>query len=122
MIQQTQDYGAIIDKLAEKLSVPAANLWRILVQQGRIDAVAATVWTLIAAAILVWAATSGWKRIQTWIDDDDNRYSDRVMVWIPFGVAVVGALAIFASNLPTAVSGWLNPEYLALRYILEAAK
>jgi hypothetical protein len=115
------DWTALVDKLAAKLSVPAAHLWSVLVRQARVDTISAGIWCVIAVVLVAYLATRGQRRLRAWIEEGGT-WSERGIAWVPFGIVTTVAVATFAINLPTFVSGLLNPDFVALNYIIGTVK
>lgn len=116
---QANDWGAVIDKLAAKLSVPAAELWTVLVAQGRIDALVAAAWMATAVAVALWLVTTGRRRAA---EIAASNHFDGDMIWVPWWAAMIGSVIALCAFVPTILTGLFNPRFLALKYILDAAK
>lgn len=124
MIQST-DWAKVIESLAAKLSVPAAQLWEVLVRQARIDTIEASIWLVIAVTTLILLTTVGQRRMRAYIDKAQDSYSAsdrRLACVIPSVIVGVAAIAIFADTLPVVLRGIFNPQFGALKYLLDAAK
>ena len=113
-MQGTQNVDALIDKLAAKLSVPAAQLWDILVRQARVNIVFDALWAL-GAVVLAVLVVKWWKGVE---EDDYNEDVKR----IGLGIVAFIALLVFAISLQSVVTALANPQYAALRLILDALK
>lgn len=122
----TQEVGALIDKLAAKLSVPAAHLWQILVKQAQVEAAFAALWIVAYAVLLyvTWAVLR--PKLAAWKAADKSYLSDREVGWMFF---VLGAVAFTCVGGGFAIAGaknilvyLLNPEYAALQQIVAALK
>lgn len=107
-----------LDLLAEKLGVASGHLWEILAKQAKIefftDAAA-----LLVVCLVAFFCTKHRSHISKWVQDGyDGReaiafFSAAIFIII-FVLAVAGAITS---------SGYLfNPEYFALKQILEIAK
>jgi len=120
LLQQGTDWGKVVESLAAKLSVPAGQLWAVLVRQARIDAIEATVWMVLCVVILGWLGTGGVSKAKA--IHANNSY-DGWLVWFPWTALLVTASLILACYaVPTVLRGFLNPEFGALKYLLDAAK
>lgn len=106
-----------IDALAAKLGVASDHLWRVLTQQARIEAIEDLAWAALFFALSgasIWAIR--------WViarRDDDNIPGELGVV------SVIAALVFFvvACNCIAGTPGmFLNPEYWALKQILETVK
>ena len=111
-----QDVGSLIDKLAEKLSIPAAHLWSVLIRQAYV-----TLWqdALLVMVFVVLAAfgTLLWRKSNTFADDD-ARFGSRILVIIGSALLLILSLACIREIITVV----LNPEYYALQQILDTIK
>lgn len=113
-----QDIGTLIDKLAAKLSVPAAQLWGILVKQAGIDAIKSVAWTVFFA-VVVWAILGhGRRQVHAWAEEEPAA----APLWLFWGLMLIASIAMVGWNVSHALNGYLNPEFVALQYILDAAR
>lgn len=122
------NYEQIIDKLAAKLSVPAAHLWEILVRQARIEAALSAFW-IIFGVVAVITFLRIRVRMVAWAEEkDENGYAVRddefVMAgyWVCGGIATAVCLIVALSNVGPLVSYLFNPDYYALQQIIGALK
>lgn len=114
-------YGDIkqyIDELAQSLGVAAEHVYEILVRQQISDGII----TIIATS-LVWAAlaTAFYKAVKR-----DDFYEGKVTVTFIIGVAsgvgIFFALIIGSFESIAAVKQLINPEYYAIREIMDVIK
>ena len=120
MTQQQSDLaekvGAVIDTIAAKLAVPAAQLWEILARQAFVDGVSYAVWT----ALLIVAAIAIHRYRPKWTREFMTEGQEAAMV---IGIIVTGALTISAAFCLTAAVRYMaSPKFYALKYILDAFK
>lgn len=120
------NYEQLINKLAERLAVPAAQLWAVLVRQARIEALMSLYYVAIFAAVLI-AYRRIRPRIVAWENAGGDYYSnDRDMgriLYDVFGIissTISGILAI--CMVGQAIAYLFNPDYYALQQILSAVK
>ncbi len=116
MQSTVQAVGSLIDKLAEKLSVPAAHLWSILLRQAQVvfwqDVFQSVVLLLpITAGIGTWRVTKAW-------EDDDPKFVFRTVGVIVAGITFIALCA----NVTEMISLALNPEYYAVHEVLSAIR
>jgi hypothetical protein len=101
-----------LDALAEKLGVVSEHLWAVLVRQQYVEAWFGQIVALVAAVLLVviWRRTLGRER---------GYYDDAVLgaslASVPLGIAIVIGSYV-------AMTGFLNPEYGALREVLSVLR
>lgn len=117
---QANDWGSLIDKLAAKLAVPAERLWAVLQRQAQIDAWLSLGWAVLLIGGTLVAVYMAHRRIQKQIAE--HSYSDAEVVYIPLIVCGLLLLGLGGANLHDAIIAFANPEFVALQYILEAAK
>lgn len=95
-----------IDALAAKLSVTADHLYGVLVRQAHITAVVDVFW-IVLGFIGIWGGVLWIKKA---IKDFDN---GEPFFWLGIGIICFGALLI-SINFNECVTGFMNPEYLAV--------
>lgn len=126
MQQQTaQNVNDIIDHLATKLSVPATQLWTILVQQARVEAIQTIVtdcvWLLFIAAYLVT-----WRRVERWVDaeqkTDKNAGGAGIFWCFAAGAVSIVGLVLTVTSLNGIITALVNPQYYALSKVLDVVK
>lgn len=137
-----QDVGSLIDKLAAKLSVPAAHLWDVLTRQARVEAWSdigvALLWVGVAIAVVV-----GSNVFLAFLADVEAEYlvkvaavkelagkaygtvpSDPEMAGLAAGIKIVRFIVVALCLVAAANYGivaamrFMNPEYFAVREIL----
>lgn len=134
--------------MADKLGVAAEKLYPVLIKQAYIDARLALSWSVIGIAMLVFIGIMVHQCYFKVIDYDGCKYliqrgykgigrykggrfhTIRSSDW-DFGhfafwaLAVIGAftgLLMFASNLRTCITAFYNPEWHAIKMILDLVK
>lgn len=116
MNEQTEQ---LIRELADKLGTTTEHLWGVLVKQAPLSATVEIMYALAACALLAtcvkmvsWAG----KRI---IEGEDEERDVMAMVWgITIGIFSIILVATAVANAATTLSGFLNPEYWALKQLL----
>lgn len=110
-----------ITTLSTKLGVAATKIWEILVKQAYI-----TAWTdvlmICMCVIGIFILLLLHLRFSKYDNNDDRPYDEEYILGIMiFASAVVLALlTISLTNLNEIITGFNNPEYLALKEILKA--
>ena len=120
-----QQVGSVIDTIAAKLAVPAAQLWEILTRQAVVDGIGSAVWALawFVAATLVWR--SWWARAKAHdartIPKD--QFDDDSFPVAPFVLIATTILVGFGLHQTTqSIAQLVNPQFAALKYVLDALK
>ena len=119
----------LLEALAAKLETTVEYLWAVLVQQARVEAIIDLVF--IAVMMLFWVALYFWhkhclKPIQSNSYGEDNLYEKgdgiigAVTFFIALFVLLFTVIAIF--QIPDIITGFINPEYAALKEILNTIK
>jgi uncharacterized membrane-anchored protein len=117
----TEEILKRVDALAAKLGVAAGELWRILVTQAKVEAWISAGWsvvfaiaTAVAGGFSYWLIISAIRRVRT--DSDDSTGG----VGLLLGLLSVVLLIMTFGFAQEAASGFLNPEYQALKLLKEA--
>lgn len=117
---QANEWGALIDRLAAKLAVPAEQLWAVLLRQAQVEAWLNLLWAIVLIGGMAVVAVIAHRWTQRLAAED--QYFDPVIPYIPLtigGAAVVGIGLMF---LHSAVIAFANPQFAALKFILDAAR
>ena len=101
-----------LDILAAKFSTTADHLWGVLIKQARVEAISDAL-LLCAVLVGVWYTIKWGRWIVTKCEDE--------IVWIPFGLVSIVLIVIGIVCLTSIPTELLNPEYFALKRVLEAA-
>ncbi len=107
-----------LDALATKLGVTADHLWGVLVRQARVEFI------VDAGLCLLWITVcflTGWGLVKLYRSEDDDKDFLVAAVWLLGGFFLIGGLAslYYASELPGLI---MNPEFWALKQVLEVSK
>jgi hypothetical protein len=112
----------LIDKLASKLGTTAEHLWGVLVQQAPISA-STNLALLIVMIIIVIVCV---RQFRTHLPkssgpgEPDNMHDVFVVMSIIVGSIVLIALCVVTIQSATMIAaGFFNPEYWALKEVLE---
>lgn len=117
-----KDTLQLVDKLATKLGTTAEYLWRVLINQTRIELLKDVAWAIVALAYLI--ALISLTRYLIRRKNEAGSYDDDVwMVAIIVSVFIACVMVVVlincVSEIPTLI---YNPEYWALSKVLKAAK
>ena len=107
--------GAGVEALATSLQVPAAHVYEILVRQAVVMGITELVWT-VGGGIMAYAATRllryGFKL-----------YAEKDDIFIPCfmfgGTGTLIGFLIFGASVTDAIRYLVNPEYYAIKEILQ---
>lgn len=115
--------SGVIDQISTKLGTTAGHLWEVLCRQAVIQGIFNLIyfiaWSLIVFFFIRFLCKN-WNA--AWTTGKNGDCSDS------FGFSIVGCVGsiiiwiICMFRLPNAISGIFNPEYVALREIMEALK
>ena len=113
--QMNEKTEQLVRELAEKFGTTADHLWGVLVKQAFVYASTETIFLVVSGAILGVAFMSIAKKMkqEPGLDDDHLLFAS-----FTFGVLLVVLLLGAMFSLPGIVSGFVNPEYWALKQLL----
>ena len=112
----------LIETLANKLGTTSEYLWRVLLKQAPIAATTELVFMvfLVIAGYFLWKAhkyLSNNENSQSYYNEDSYEI---IMIILACGYL---ALLLFSINsIPVIINGYFNPEYWALKEILNSLK
>jgi len=100
-----------LDALAAKLGVAAEHLWDVLVRQGQIEGMRGVVLAVVGFVVMLIAGRKAARAFRE--NRDDATMGWVILCFLSGGAALVGQ-----------ADAWylLNPEYFALRQLLELLK
>lgn len=108
-----------VSTLAGELKVPAEKLWTILVQQQRIESISLiavfSVVLIIALFVLFWSYEKANKNGGEVYDYAETAIPSAFLVAI-----LIAMIIVFSVNFNEVITGFVNPEYGALKEILSA--
>ncbi len=110
----------LLEKLAEKLGTTTEYLWKVLIKQAPINSLIDLLqYLIIIVGCFIWwkYAKFTHKKVndENW---DDITYAGPAITGVILAILVI---AMFFC-LHTTIVGFLNPEYWALKYILNRIK
>lgn len=111
----------LLQQLAAKLGTTAEHLWAVLIKQAFISACTDFLFYVITVALLWFAIkkTPKWAQIISNTDSDFIEIGGTAAVvvgWVLVGGLVIAALIC----IPDTIAALANPEYWALKQILNA--
>lgn len=137
----------LLEGMASKLGVAVEHLWEVLVRQQQTQGITDLIWAGIDIVIIICLAIFGTKLIkyvrEQYAAEKEARlsggYTDycnrnissdkedwlKIFMWlIPIfgGLFVIIAACSFALNLELGIQKLLNPEYFALKELLDTIK
>lgn len=114
----------LLEKLANKLGTTSEYLWAVLIKQAPVAAITEVfyiIFTIIFGVVLV--------KLHMHFSNDKNKISyDELDValgapmLIGFLLFVIFTFGAIFGSIPVIVNGFLNPEFWALDYVLNALK
>lgn len=108
MTDKLQDQLA---ELAQKLGTTGEHLWQVCVRQAPISSTIYFFWMALTVALVIGFAWKAKRSKEWWI-----------VVWGCASLLMVITGLIELSDLNQALAGYFNPEYAALKDILDAIK
>lgn len=118
----------LLEKLAAKLGTTVEMLWGVLLKQAWISATTDLIFCIGIILGFVWCFRFV-QRKTTPIPETEGRYAyadwddeGKVIAWVVIAImAVIGGILLIA-GLENIVTGYLNPQYWALKEILSKCK
>lgn len=107
-----------ISTLAEKLGVAASHVYEVLVRQAFYEGLTASILIGVLLLGLLCLGLFFWFYVTPKIESDDNRIAANVF----FVMALAFGLGISGYHLNQNLVKIFNPEYYAIKTILEAVK
>lgn len=105
----------LIRELAEKLGTTGEHLWGVLLQQAAITAVTDLMVYVVLIALLLWSARLIQEKITAQPDVADEVV---VIAWFFWGIIAGIVIIIIGVNLSSLVGALINPEFWALKQII----
>jgi hypothetical protein len=124
LMDRTDKFGAYIAELAKQLGVAAEHVYGVMIRQQYTEAVGLFVenglWLLIwltLIPILVW----GWKKTIRVAREtrDDDYYIGVTVCTIIFAIVFIPCIVDIVGDIKLATMKMINPEYYALKDIME---
>jgi uncharacterized membrane-anchored protein len=112
-----------IETMSAKLGVAAEHLYAILVRQSYVSAITElitlAIFLVVSGYAFYFCYKKYWKTQQekNW-SDEDQWFVSSIILGIVFGIVVIIALFV----IPDAIGRFINPEYYAIKELLEVAK
>ena len=109
----------MVEELAAKLGTTAEHLWGVLVRQAPISSLCDVLAIAAWFAGLVWAfRLVTRKTTENENGDAEWGYEGVFWAWTVWGVTAGILVLVAGCSFATIVSGFLNPEYWALKQVL----
>lgn len=114
-----QDIKVAIAALAESLGVAAEHVYEVLVKQQTVEAIIYLIILLIGVACFIILFKTIPK--MEFKDMDPATPKDTTYLILCIGVGIIGIFTICAGlmNIGTIITGFINPEYSAIKEIME---
>jgi len=108
-----RDVKSVISSLAESLKVGTEHVYEVLVRQQVVNAIT---W-LFVYAIFITGCIIWYRKVDKWWDDCSSSDQGGLM----FACFAIGltTLIVILWNIETVVTGFVNPEYGAIKQIIE---
>lgn len=103
----------LIEKLATKLGTTADMLWGALVAQARLSAISHLVFVALVGTVLVLLI----KPVKKW-NETLKSSGDQGIPWVLWTIFLAAWLLCSWACSTTIISGLFNPEYWALKEVL----
>ena len=119
------DVKAGIAGLATGLKVSAEKVWDILVLQQLVYSISCLIFSILLAFISTSLINRGWKLWQKSIKENETRYTVDFEDGIWCGMIILGTIILIvgitftALNINPVITGFINPEYGAIKDIIE---
>lgn len=116
----------LLAQLAAKLGTTVEHLWAVLVHQAKVEALVSIGWDIAAVVYvaLLIKKLPGWFQAVADYDDEGEGGKAFCMLFGAVAGVVVGVVAFIGiiATVGTTVTQLANPEYWALKEILEVLK
>lgn len=122
MTQTFEAAKPALDSLAAKLGVAAGHMWAVLVRQAYVDAFSNLVFMAIIAVMWFYAIKgyARYRKLDSRVREDV--FEDWIFAFV-FGGIIFGILTIAAvAALFISIGELVNPEYYAIKTVLDALK
>ena len=103
----------LLETISLKLGTTTERLWGVLIEQAPVTSSIHALGVLL----LLGGVAYGWRKLMT-VDWDSYEAPPKCVVVFFATVLTVGLSSIVLLELPGILSGFLNPEYWALRQLL----
>ena len=110
----------LIEELAQKLGTTAEYLWAVLIKQAPISAMTDLLFFILASfsGILLYKLHKWMSEKDIYEDYEDIAIAPMIVLTILWGIIWI----VFFFSLGNVITGFLNPEYWALKEVLDVAK
>lgn len=112
----------LLQQLAAKLGTTAEHLWTVMIRQAFISACTDLIFYATTIA-LVWIFIKKLPRLLGLLEDSEDLPEFLYfLALIALAVITVGFVVVSIAMIPGTIAALANPEYWALKQILEALK
>lgn len=110
-----------IDQLAQSLNVASEHVYEALIKQAMVTGIIATVWAVIMSAVVLGCLNVIQKtRKKAQESGDYFDESEAFLKSMLFGLIIFASFVSGYYALETALTALLNPEYWAIKEVLNA--
>ena len=107
-----------IDALSVKLGVAAEHVYEVLVRQKIVEGI---VYSIVILVVLIASIVAFKKSLQSYFNEQDlDKTFGFGLASIVFGAVLVISLIVTIAGLPGQILKIYNPEYYAIKTILDA--
>lgn len=112
-----------IDQLAQSLNVASEHVYEALIKQAMVSGIIATVWAVIMSAVVLGCLKVIQKtRKKAQESGDYFDESESLLKSVLFGLLILVSFVSGWCAIETALTALLNPEYWAIKEVLNAIK
>ena len=109
-----------IDALSVKLGVAAEHVYEVLVRQKIVEGM---VYSIVTLGVLIASIVAFKKSLQSFFkcyEQDEDKVFGLGIVSVVFGLVLAISLIVTIASLPDQILKIYNPEYYAIKTILDA--
>jgi len=113
-----ENVGRVLDVLAQRFGSTGAALWAVIVRQVYVNAAVSAIVFCVCVWFCAWFWFRGRPRLHVWMNDgsyQDSRDVGMVCAYVVATLMLAGGIISFY-----AMTHALNPQFFALRYVLES--
>lgn len=123
LMDRTDKFGSYINELAKQLGVAAEHVYGVLIRQQYTEAIGSLVqdfvWIVVWIMMIIFIV-KGWKRANYWLSKGDDGWQYGMIIATVFcSIASIFILVFVTADLKEAIMKLLNPEYYALKDIMD---
>lgn len=111
----------LIEQMAAKLGVAVQFVMSALIRQAYVEAITWVVVDLLFIVVSVFIFRNIRKIVKWCYGEDDDLRTEAAILMVPAIIYIV-CMLVCLCHIETIVTGFLNPEYWAIKQILDLAK